>query len=456
MSGQEQVFIVEDDTDMRESCSYALKINGYTTLEASSPAMVEKILQQEFVSLIITDLRMPDGGGLQVVETAKKIAPEIPIIIITAYPTVESAVEAFKNGVVEYLLKPFTSDQLIKVVRQVLEAARAKDHAEIFRCNSYLSTFPEIIGTSKSLRLLLADIRRAAHLEGHVLITGETGTGKKLAAKAIHKLSKRADEKFIIADCTALPSALFEPELFGYEGGDDTNALITKTGLMEQADMGILLMDEVSDVPFSTQARLLYSLENNVCHRIGGMHANPINVRVIASTRKNLREEIKRGHFKDNLYYQLSTIEIRVPPLRERNEDIPQLATSFLDTLCLENNRKVVGFTDTAMEMLIEYSWPGNITEFQKVIKKVFESTNGNLITETNISETGILGKFLNTKRKSQSRSNVIAGIERNYLTETLCKYDWNVTHTAAALCIHRTTLQRLMKKYSIFPPPKS
>lgn len=456
MLEKSKILLVEDDSDMRETCKQSLEEAGCTVIEASSPKESEPILLRETIDLIITDLKMPHGGGREVIRLAKSISPLIPIILITAYPSVNSAVDSFKSGVVDYLIKPFTNDQMMEAVVTSLKTIWAKDRSELLLgIKPQDSAMSEILGNSTAVKRMLSDIRRIAPMSGHVMVFGETGSGKELVSKAIHRFSLRAHRPMVNINCAALPETLLESELFGYEKGAFTDARTPHSGLLEQANGGILFLDEIADMSLMAQAKLLRVIEQKKCRRLGGSKIYDADVRIVAATHKNLKEEVAQKRFRDDLYYRISVLEINVPALRERKEDISLLAVNFLDKFIKENKTKTIdGFSDEALNMLPDYHWPGNIRELHNVLQKVFAVSNGPLITENDIIQSRALKISEENKFPCSSPMNeAILKFEKEFIEDALKNHNGNISKTALDLGIHRTSLQRLIKKLGINLP---
>ena len=447
--GGETILVVDDDEPMLESCVQALQEAGYTVLSAPSPVEAEPILLRDPIDLVVTDLRMPDGGGARVIEVAHDVSPDVPIILITAFPSVESAVDAFKSGVVDYLPKPFSGDQLLSAVEHALQVSRARDRSELLRRMGPVSTdVPEIIGNSPKMRELLAEVRRVAPFDAPVLIAGETGSGKEVVARLLHRLSHRAAAPLLAQNCAAMPETLLEAEIFGHERGAFTGATAARPGLLEQATPGTLFLDEVGDLPLVAQAKLLRALEEKSCRRIGSVTARPIDVRILCATNKDLREEVKAGRFREDVFYRLTALEIQVPPLRERVEDIPLLAVHFLEQCRAKSGRPVVGFADVALALLSSHPWPGNVRELQNAIQKMLAHTSGPLIGSEEVLSSGAVPTTPATSTGPLRAA--VNDFEKSRLAQVLEEHGGNVTHAARALGIHRTTLQRLMRKLDL------
>jgi DNA-binding NtrC family response regulator len=454
MNEEGTILLVEDDVSMRESCVAGLAFEGYRVLEAMSPKEAEPILLHEIVDLVITDLKMPNGGGERVVELVREVAPETPVIMITAFPSVESAVQALKTGVVDYLIKPFTPDQLAAAAKSALCAGRAKDRTALLRGMGPVDVdVPEIVGNSEALRDMLAQVRRVAAFDAHVLILGETGTGKELVARALHRLSPRSANAFVAINCAAIPDTLFESELFGHVKGAFTGAVTAKKGLLEQADRGTLFLDEIGDLSATSQAKLLRTLESGTCRKVGGTAERAVDVRVVSAANRDLQEEVRAGLFREDIFYRLAALEVRLPPLRERADDIPQLASHFLHNLG-RGGGEVAGFSEEAIGLLESYEWPGNVRELQNAVQRLLARASGKYVTVEDVIRSGVVGHRQKLKQSLPSprsrREAVMTGFERRHLARVIDEHDGNVTHAAKALGVHRTTLQRLMVKHGL------
>lgn len=450
MKYSERILLVEDDEDMRESCRQVQEAAGHVVVEAGSAREAEPILLREEFDLVITDLRMPHGGGEEVLRLVKSISPETPVLVITAYPSVESAIEAFRGGVTDYLLKPFTGPELLEAIDRAMAAKHAGDRAALLRrIGSRSDEMPELMGSSDAFRSMLVAIRRIAPVDGAVLIRGETGSGKELVTRAIHRLSTRSAGRLVNVNCAAIPENLIEAELFGYDKGAFTGAMTSKAGLFEAADKGSLFLDEVAELSASAQAKLLRCIEVKAVRRLGSLQARPVDARIIAATHKDLREEVLAGRFREDLYYRLAVLEVRVPPLRERPEDILALAAHFLDRFHQPAGREVVGFSEAAVERLTQHHWPGNVRELQNVIQRALASSTASLIEADEITLMASASPRAETAVPERRRW-AIDEYERGHVVEALAEHDSNVTHTAKALGVHRTTLQRLMKRLGI------
>ncbi|HEX7476233.1 MAG TPA: sigma-54 dependent transcriptional regulator [Polyangiales bacterium] len=451
MTTHERILLVEDDDDMRASLRQVLENAGHSVLEASSARDAEPLLVSEVVDLVITDLRMPNGGGEEVLKHVKAITPGTPVLVVTAYPSVESAIESFRGGVADYLLKPFTDTQLIESVDRALAARRAGDRAALLRhIGASAPDMPNMIGASRAFAAMLTSIRRFAPLEGAVLIHGETGSGKELVARTIHALSRRTGGQFVVVNCAAIPENLIESELFGHEKGAFTGAISTKQGLFEAANEGSLFLDEVAELSPAAQAKLLRCLEERAVRRVGALRPRPADVRIIAASHKELGALVGEGKFREDLLYRLAVLEVRVPPLRERPQDIPTLAVHFLDRLRTEAGREIVGFDEEAMTKLVQHSWPGNVRELQNVVQKGFANAAPPMIGGADIHFRTTGTTATPSTASSSELTSAVDTFEYSHVVDALKLHAGNITHTAKTLGIHRTTLQRLIKRLGI------
>ncbi|MBI2059958.1 MAG: sigma-54-dependent Fis family transcriptional regulator [Nitrospirae bacterium] len=433
-----KILVVEDDQAMQETCRQALGKVGYETVGATSPREAEPILLKEDIDLVVTDLKMPHGGGQEVLRTARKISPHLPVILITAYPSVQSAVDMFKRGLADYLTKPFTVDQLRQSVRAALQTGHARDRSELLRQVGPSDwEAPGLVGASARARALLAEIRRVAAAEAHVLVSGEAGAGREAVARAIHRFSARSVGPFVVLHCASIEDF---PAAESRKGG--------WAGALEQASRGSLFLDEVGDLPREFQPKLL-----GLGVARGGKIAGSTDARVLAATFKDLREEVRAGRFREDAYYHLAGLDIHVPPLRERLEDVPAIAVAILDRMPGRGESpEIAGFAEEALERLSTYAWPGNLRELENTIRKAVARAEGPLIKAEDLDLGGSLSAASKkgATEKASPRDLAVGEYERKYITSALSDHDGNISHTAIALGVHRTTLQRLMKKHGI------
>ncbi len=401
--------------------------------------------------LVITDLKMKKLSGMDVLKEIKKESPEAKVIIISGYGTIESSVEAMRNGAADFLEKPFTAQRLFECIDQALEhQSRSVDKNQEDE-----SEFPGIIYKSAAMERVLQTVRKIADSNLCVLITGESGTGKELIARAIHSLSSRHMHPFVPVNCGALPENLFESELFGHERGAFTGAMRDKPGLMEFADKGTFFLDEIGELGMNMQVKLLRVLEERRIRRVGGNKEIEIDVRIVAATNKNLEHLTEKGLFREDLYYRLTTMKIDIPPLRERTEDIPVLAEFFLNEICRQNNHSRCYFSEDAMKQLQTYSWPGNVRELQNIINRAFYLRTSERITEDDLplaicKDRSVLNEQVYNQPYAAAKQAILEKFEVNYIKHHLKRNNGNISKTAASCGLDRRTIHRLIKKYQI------
>jgi len=452
----ETILLVEDDRNVLLSYQEILKPSGYEVVTADSGEAAERILRTSSIDVVFTDLKMPKMGGLEVLRIAKQVDPETIVILITAYPTVDTAVEAMKFGACDYLIKPFSVEQLRAVVKDALEKRKTKEAYGLLK-SQLRSSFAVagIVGQSRGLLKLLDEIRKVAAVSANVLILGESGVGKEPVARAIHENSSRHERPFLPLNCAAIPETLLEAELFGYERGAFTGAQAAKEGLLEAADGGTLFLDEFCELSPALQAKLLRTLEEGAVRRLGGRKPIPFDVRFVASTNRDIREEIRLGRFRQDLFFRINVIEIRVPPLRERREDIPLLVAHFLEECSIGSGKAIEGITPEAMEWLTHYDWPGNVRELKNAIERALAYATGPFIAVQDLPEA-ILMATVRQERFSSYREwkeKTLEQLEKEFLEKSIHEQGGNLTLAAKELGIHRSTLHRLIRKHHLPSP---
>jgi DNA-binding NtrC family response regulator len=430
-----------------------LKPSGYEVVTADSGEAAERILRTSSIDVVITDRKMPKMGGLEVLRIAKHVDPEIIVILITAYPTVDTAVEAMKFGACDYLIKPFSVEQLRAAVKDSLEKRKTKEAYGLLKShlrNSFAAG--SIVGQSRALLKLLDEIRKVAAVSANTLILGESGVGKEPVARAIHENSARKGRPFVPLNCAAIPETLLEAELFGYERGAFTGAQATKEGLLEAANGGTLFLDEFCELSPALQAKLLRALEEGAVRRLGGRKPIPFDVRFMASTNRDIREEIRLGRFRQDLFFRINVIEILVPPLRERREDVPLLVAHFLEECSKGSGKAVEGITPEAMEWLTQYDWPGNVRELKNAMERALAYATGPFITVQDLPEMILMaterqGRFSSYR---EWREKILERLEKEFLEKSIHEQGGNLTLAAKELGIHRSTLYRLIRKHHL------
>ena len=365
------ILIIEDEAKMRRLLELNLGEDGFKTLSAGDAETGLKLLESEPVHLVLTDLKLPGMSGLEFLQTAKQQNAALPIVVMTAFGSVETAVEAMKAGASDYVLKPFSLAEIRMVVRKELDHSRLREENRSLReALGQKYSHPNIVARSPKMQEVLATVERVAPTNSTVLLGGESGVGKDLIARAIHEKSRRAAGPFVKINSTAIPENLLESELFGYEKGAFTGAVTSKPGKFELADKGTLFLDEIGDVPAATQVKLLRVLQEREFERLGGTRTVKVDVRLIAATNRDLREALEQGTFREDLYYRLNVVPIDIAPLRERKEDIPDLANLFLARFSKDSERPLRGISSAAMQLLVSHYWPGNVRELQNVIER--------------------------------------------------------------------------------------
>ncbi len=375
------ILIVEDEAKMSRLLQLNLAEDGYTTHAAVDAETGLKLLRQEKIDLVITDLKLPGMNGLEFLQAVKRADARTPVIVMTAYGTVETAVEAMKAGASDYVLKPFSLEEIKLLVRKELDVHRLREENRSLReALGKRYEFKNIVGRSAKMQEVLATVERVAPTNSTVLLGGESGVGKDLIARALHQHSRRASGPFVKINCTAIPENLLESELFGYEKGAFTGAISSKPGKFELADKGTIFLDEIGDVPGTIQVKLLRVLPDREFERLGGTKTLKVDVRVVAATNQDLRAALEEGTFREDLYYRLNVVPINIPPLRERKEDIPYLVESFVERFAREAGKPIRGITPAALKMLMEFHWPGNVRELENIIERAVALSAGQML----------------------------------------------------------------------------
>ena len=450
------ILLIDDDASLRRVLEYNLLEAGYHVATASSGEEGLRLLDQASPSLVITDMKMPGMDGMQVLKAVKEHSPEMLVIIITAFGSVDIAVEAMKAGAYDYITKPFNRDELRLTVAKALQFNVLKIENNKLKSElTGINEFRTIIGSSHQMERVFDIVRRVADTEASVLITGESGTGKELVARAIHSNSSRRAEPFVAINCAAIPRDLLESELFGHVKGAFTGALKDKAGRFQLADGGTLFLDEVGELPVELQPKLLRALQERTIDPVGGTKPASIDVRVVAATNLDIDKALADKTFRDDLYYRLSVIPIHLPPLRERRDDIPLLIRYF----CGKYGGGSVSFDTQSMAAMASYRWPGNVRELENMVERLLIMRNGNIITYDDLPEK--LRSEARTAAVSTAVINLppegypLEQLEQEIVTAALERTGWNQTAAARFLRIPRHTLIYRMEKYRIVAPGK-
>jgi two-component system nitrogen regulation response regulator NtrX len=439
------ILIIDDDPDILKSFRDLLEDEGYRTVTAETGEDGLARVSQGAISLALLDIRLPGKDGMEVLPLIREASPDTGVIMISAEGTIGRAVSAIQQGALDFLEKPVQPERLLVCVRNALEIETLR--TENVRLARQIKKRYTMVGESDSMKSLRREIAKAAPSKGRVIIFGENGCGKELVAAAVHALSPRKDKPFVKVNCAALPKDLIESELFGHEKGAFTGALSRKEGKFELADGGSILLDEIGDMSLDTQAKLLRVLEENEFERLGAKTSIKVDVRVISSTNKDLTAEIKKGNFRDDLYFRISVIPIHVPALRERKEDIPLLVQHFMALFCEENNKAPREFSDGAVKVLMAYDWPGNVRELKNLVERVVIMTDEEAIRETHIRP--VLGET-RVEAGDKPLVELVEDFERSLILSELKRTGWNVSKAASRLGIDRANLHRKMRRYAI------
>lgn len=443
------LLIVDDDRSVREACREVASILGYRTSTADSPEQVLRVAESQHIDLVFLDLKLDGIGGLEVLRQLKTCRPDIEVVVITGNGTVESAVQAMKNGAYDYVMKPFTLEQLKLLLDRVSAHMRLKTENRMLREKiKSKHGFGNIIGRAPEMDKLYRIIAKAAHSIHPVLILGESGTGKEMVARAIHHSGPLRDKPFIPVDCGSLVPTLIESELFGYVKGAFTGAMQSKEGLLAIAEGGTIFLDEVGELPVDLQAKLLRALQEKEIRPVGSTRRVPINVRILAATNRDLEQAVAQGSFRRDLYFRLNVLTLRIPPLRERRQDIPLLATNFLERLAQSSNR-THELSDDAMKALIAYDWPGNVRELENCLERCCAMTSGPIIHTVDLPSaiTGAPAHVI-AAAAPEARILPMTEVERQTILNAITQLDGDKLMAAKLLGIGKTTLYRKLKEY--------
>jgi DNA-binding NtrC family response regulator len=446
-----KVLVIDDDESIRIGCAQALEQGGFeTALAADGQEGLEKASRESF-DVALLDLMMPGLSGMDVLKRLKLDSPYLMVIIITAYATIESAVEAIKQGAHDYLPKPFTPESLIRMVLKAAKAGkRALEDACIGQELERKMMRDDLIGRSEGMRQVGQLICKAAPTDSTVLITGETGVGKEVVARAIHRLSRRSAKPFVTVDCGTLVETLFESELFGHAKGAFSGAIEATTGKIELADGGTLFLDEIANISIQMQARLLRAVQEREICRIGSTQKKRVDVRIISATNRDLLQAVHHGSFREDLYYRLNVIHIPIPPLRDRLEDIPALAAYYLRKLAPEKQRSVPAISDEAMRLLKRHEWPGNVRELINALEYALVTCEGQTIGPRDLPSGVNTVSRSDTQTAGAPEDGHLARIEQEEIARALEQFGGNRTKAAEYLGIHRKTLREKIRRYEL------
>lgn len=448
-----KILVAEDERGMRELLAIVLKKEGHDVTLCEDGKVALEAMKKEIFDLVITDLKMPGVDGLSVLKNSKELSPDTIVIMITAFGTTETAIEAMKAGAYDYITKPFKVDELKLIIRNALEKKALREQNILLKREiESRYGFENIIGRSPAMQKVFTMIRKIAATTSNVLITGESGTGKELVARAIHNLSQRKERAFVTVNCGALPETLLESELFGHMKGSFTGAISNKEGLFEVAKGGTIFLDEISETSQTLQVKLLRAIEDHTFKRVGGTSDIKVDVRVIAATNMDIREAVKNGRFREDLFYRLNVLPIHLPPLRERKEDIPLLVDYFLRKYSRDSKK----ISSEALEILINCPWKGNVRELENTIERVVALTDKDTILPDDLPEEirrpAIVKEFIPSEVPEEGidLDRIVEGIEKDLLVKALDKAKGIKTDAARLLKISFRSFRHRLKKYGI------
>ncbi len=467
------ILVVDDESEIREGLELLLKGEGYGVSSAETGESGLAKLEEHPFDLLLLDVSLPDRNGLDMLKEIRRRDPDLSVVLITAYGSIDMARAAFKNGAMDYITKPWSNDELLAQVAQAVEARRLRDeNLHLKRALKQRFNFPNIIGKSDKMQVLLDLVAQVAPSRSTVLISGESGTGKELIAKALHSASPRADKAFVPVNTGSIPVDLLESQLFGHVKGAFTSAVASKKGLFEVADQGTIFFDEIATISPETQAKLLRVIQEREFMRLGGTEQIKVDVRIVAASNVDLLTLVREGRFREDLFHRLNVIHLRIPPLRERREDVPLLVFHFLERFCMENNRAPLQFTPNAMKLMMDYDWPGNVRELENVVERAVVLSTQNRIDVDLLPEAirskeivrGVrlqLSEFLPplpgepgaraaADNPQPSLFQIMDEIERRIITDMLERTNWNQTEAAERFMIPLSTLNQKIKRLGI------
>ena len=467
------ILVVDDESEIREGLEVLLRGEGYGVASAETGESGLAKLEEHPFDLLLLDVSLPDRNGLDMLKEIRRRDPDLSVVLITAYGSIDMARAAFKNGAMDYITKPWSNDELLAQVAQAVESRRLRDeNLHLKRALKQRFNFPNIVGKSEKMQVLLDLVTQVAPSRSTVLISGESGTGKELVAKALHSASPRADRAFVPVNTGSIPVDLLESQLFGHVKGAFTSAVASKKGLFEVADQGTIFFDEIATISPETQAKLLRVIQEREFMRLGGTEQIKVDVRIVAASNVDLLTLVREGRFREDLFHRLNVIHLRIPPLRERREDVPLLVLHFLERFCTENNRTLLQFTPNAMKLMMDYDWPGNVRELENVVERAVVLSTQNRIDVDLLPEAirskeivrGVrlqLSEFLPAlpgepgartaaDNPHPSLFQIMDEVERRIIVDMLERTNWNQTEAAERFLIPLSTLNQKIKRLNI------
>jgi two-component system nitrogen regulation response regulator NtrX len=447
-----RILVIDDEAEIRKSLRMILEYEGYDVLEASSGAEGLALAERETPDLVFLDVKMPGMDGLEALQRLQAFRETLPVVVISGHASKEEVASSIKRGAIDFIEKPLGSDRVLVTVKNALEHERLVDENKSLK--RAVEARHQMVGETQPLRQVWDAIKRAAPTNATVLLLGESGSGKELVARSIHRNSLRSRERFVQVNCAAIPEELIESELFGHEKGSFTGATEKQIGKFEQADRGTIFLDEVGDMSAKTQAKVLRVLQEGEVERLGSARTIKVDVRVIAATNKDLDQEIEKGTFREDLYFRLSVIPIRVPPLRDRRDDIPALVRHFADLFSRDNNRRPQRFTQAALEHMQKARWKGNVRELKNTVERLIIMTPGEVIDVDDLRDIVRLesrpAAADNDKERPGTLREFKESAERTFLVGKLRENNWNISKTAEVIGTPRSNLYKKLEQYGI------
>ncbi len=445
MKHRNTILIVDDEEDMLETCRMVLEPFEFEVWTTTSPLKALEYLKSKNIDVLITDLRMPEMDGLNLIKRAKALSPDTEILVFTAYASIETAVEAIKLGAFNYIQKPFSKEQFIELIKRALETRNIYSEYNRLKETFRSTLFSEVIYSSISMESVVNLALKAAQSDANVLITGESGTGKEMVAKFIHQRSMRKNNSFVVVDVNTINESIAESELFGYKKGAFTGALENRQGLIEYANRGTLFIDEIGDITKTLQSKLLRVIEEKRFRRVGDLDEISLDLRIISATNKDIPSMIKKGEFREDLYYRLNIIHIHIPPLRERKEDIPSLADFFIKGFNKIYGKYIKKLDEPALLKLQNYSCPGNVRELKNALERAVMLTDGDTISDDDIILEGSENSL--QSNGTSGRKEFLKNMDRKYIWQLVQKHNGNISAAAREAGVDRSTIYRILKR---------
>lgn len=447
----DRILVVDDEKIIRESIGFILKKEGFSVTEAPNGKAAYDRLCTESFDLVISDIEMPEMKGIELLDLTMHLSPQTIVVIITAYGSLDTAIAALRKGASDYILKPIEFDELVPKIKRLLELRRSAMEVQYLRRELHRDyDFSKLVGKSDEMKAVFNIIQKVAGTDSNVLITGKSGTGKELVARAIHFNSQRKDKPFIAVNAGAIPENLIESELFGHKKGSFTGAVADKLGYFKAADGGSLLLDEISEMPLQLQVKLLRAIEQREIAPVGVTQPVPIDVRILASTNRNLKEEVDGGRFRQDLYYRLNVVEVHLPSLADRKDDIPLLVEHFVEKYRKEMRKDIKGVSNDVMRLLVQFSWKGEIRELENIVERAVIFAAGDTITLEDLPDLMRRDSGITVTADKPSLEAALKDFERMYILATLRKHKFDKEKTAADLSVSLPTLYRRIKDFSI------